>query len=330
MSESSIAPADLPLSARSPGKCIVFGEHAVVHGGPELLLAIDLFTQVGIAPAPATRLNHDPEARRSNPYFDRAIERFWRDRPSVEVSVVSRVPKSAGLGSSAAFVSALGAGFSAATGGLPRPQLAQSAFDVEREAQGVGSPGDTASVVAGGCVTVNSTTGTILWELQHAERRWTVRRVPDPGWVWVAAYSGIPRNTAAAVLAVGQRLARSDGPELLARFATVAEEGITGFVREDAERVGEGMRRNQELLREVGVSHPRLEALLSAVEPAAIGAKVTGAGAGGSILVLPRPGEEMRAVRLLARAGAAAFAVRPTTAGADLVPGSPMTSRSES
>ncbi|HZY69637.1 MAG TPA: hypothetical protein VFF67_01495 [Thermoplasmata archaeon] len=319
MSDDAIPSAKLPLSARSPGKCIVFGEHAVVHGGPELLLALDLYTQVGVAVGPETRLNHDVDGRRSNPYFDRALDRFWRDRPAIDVSVVSRVPRSAGLGSSAAFVAALGAALASASGGMSRPELAQAAFDIERGAQGVGSPGDTAATIAGGCVTVNSDMGTILWQVEHAEESWTVRRVPDPNWVWVVGYSGIPRNTATAVLAVGRRLAQPDGPSLLARFAEVAESGIRAFVNEDPESVGAGMIRNQELLREVGVSHPRLEALLAAAEPVALGAKLTGAGAGGSVLVLPRPGREMEVVRRLARAGAAAYAVRSGSPGADLV-----------
>ena len=76
---------------------------------------------------------------------------------------------------------------------------------------------------------------------------------------------------------------------------------------------------NQELLRTVGVSHPRLEALLEAARPAAEGAKLTGAGAGGSIVVLPREGQEVDLVRRLARAGGLPFVVRPSVQGTALV-----------
>jgi mevalonate kinase len=197
--------------------------------------------------------------------------------------------------------------------------LAQSSFEVERGAQGVGSPGDTSAVVAGGCIVLNSPTGTFLWEVTSGPSTWTVRRLVDPGWVWVVAYSGIPRSTAKAVEQVGRRLAQPDGPELLRRFHAIATAGIGALVAEDRAEVGRWMGENHRLLVEVGVSHPRLEELLAAVAPVAVGAKLTGGGCGGSIVVLPHPGREGEAVRRLARAGAVAFAVRPSARGSDVI-----------
>jgi len=311
----------LPLSARAPGKCIVFGEHAVVHGAPELVFAIDLPTQVFVTSGRTTRLNADDDGVRKNSYFRSALELAWNAQPPVEVRAISRIPKAAGLGSSAAFVAALTAVFSSATGGVDRPTLAQRSFDIERGAQGVGSPGDTSTVVAGGFVTVNGGGGEPLWSIRSPEHVWEVRRVTDPGWVWVVAYSGIRRSTAEAVKAVGARLDRPDGPALLDEFRRVANDGIEAVRRGDRGTVAELLRKNQELLREVGVSHPRLEALIEAAKPAAEAAKLTGAGAGGSVVALPTPGKEMELVRRLARAGGLPFVVRPSPDGASLVEG---------
>jgi mevalonate kinase len=309
----------LPISARAPGKCIVFGEHAVVHGKPELLLAIDLGTQVTVRGAERFRLNGDAEPLSGPGYFPRAIDELWPQRSPLEVRTVSRIPRAAGLGSSAAFVAALATALGAATGGLERSSLAQKAFAVERGAQGVGSPGDTSAVVAGGLLTLNAGAGALLWEVRDGERTWTVRRVPDPGWNWLVAYSGIPRNTGLTVQAVGRRLAEADGPALLERFESVALEGLDAVRAEDRARVGACMEENHRLLVEVGVSHPRLEALRAAVAPVVEGSKVTGAGAGGSIVALPRPGRELEAVRRIARAGGVAFPVRVAPKGASLV-----------
>jgi len=319
--EPPIPGRGLPLSARAPGKCIVFGEHAVVHGAPELLFAIDLHTQVFVRVAEVTRLNADPEASARNGYFRAALERGWAAGPPVDVRAISRIPRAAGLGSSAAFASALAAVFLSARGGATRAELAQLSFEIERGAQGVGSPGDTSAVVGGGYLAVNGGPGEPLWTVASGDQRWAVRRVPDPGWVWVVAHSGIPRSTGDAVRAVGQRLARPDGPELLDQFAHAATAGIDAVGRGDRPKVAELMRRNQELLREVGVSHPRLEALLEAAAPASQAAKITGAGAGGSIVVLPVPGKEADLVRRLARAGGLPFVVRPAPEGAALVEG---------
>ncbi len=321
MTESlaSVPAARLPVASRAPGKCIVFGEHAVVHGAPELLFAIDLETQVFVRPGSEHRLNGDPGAARTNPYFERALSALWANGPPIDVRAVSRIPRAAGLGSSAAFVAALAAALGAATGGLDRPTLAQRSFEIERGAQGVGSPGDTTAVVGGGFLAVNGGPGPALWSVTDGSRRWEVRRVTDPGWVWVVAHSGIPRSTADAVRAVGERVARPDGPTLLAEFRRVAEDGIRAVEAGDRETVAALLGRNQELLREVGVSHPRIEELLRAAAPAAEGAKLTGAGAGGSIVVLPVPGKETELVRRLARAGGLPFVVRPALAGASLV-----------
>jgi mevalonate kinase len=318
--EPPVPAGRLPLSAQAPGKCIIFGEHAVVHGAPELLFAIDLATQVVLRPAPRWSLNGDPAATEHNPYFRELTRSPWAGAQPAEVRAVSRIPRGAGLGSSAALTAALACALSSATGGVERSTLAQRSFEVERAAQGVGSPGDTSAAVAGGFLSVNGEeVGEPLWTVRDGERTWEVRRVPDPGWVWVVAHSGIPRSTAAAVRAVTARLGAPDGPSLLAEFARVATEGTRAVAAGDRGAVARLMQRNQELLREVGVSHPRVEALLDAARPAAEGAKLTGAGAGGSIVALPRPGSETELVRRLARAGGLPFVVRPATSGAALV-----------
>ncbi|MGA9840425.1 MAG: mevalonate kinase [Thermoplasmata archaeon] len=309
----------LPLAATSPGKCIVFGEHAVVHGAPELVFALDLETQVFVRAADVTRLNGSPRAVDEHPYFARALSSMWAEGPPIDVRAVSRIPRSAGLGSSAAFVAALAAALGAATGGIDRATLAGRSFEIERGAQGVGSPGDTTAVVGGGFLSINGGSGAPLWTVENGDRVWQVRRVTDPGWVWVVAHSGIPRSTADAVRAVAARLERADGPTLLAEFRQVAEDGMRAVDHADRTAVAELLRRNHELLREVGVSHPRLEELLAAAAPAAEGGKLTGAGAGGSIVLLPIPGKETELVRRLARAGGLAFVVRPSAEGAALI-----------
>ncbi|MCI4363355.1 MAG: hypothetical protein L3K13_03510, partial [Thermoplasmata archaeon] len=150
-----IPPRSLPIVARAPGKCILFGEHAVVHGGPELLLAIDLYTQVSIRAAASLSLNGDKDPRAHHPYLGAALDRFGPVPPNLEIRSVSRIPRAAGLGSSAAFVSALAAALASSGGGISRAALAAESFAIERSAQGVGSPGDTSCVVAGGLLSLN-------------------------------------------------------------------------------------------------------------------------------------------------------------------------------
>ena len=310
-----------PTSARAPGKCILFGEHAVVRGAPELLLAIDLHAQAVVGPSPRLMLNSDPVAAEQNPYLREALAISGLPAAPLSVRVLSRVPRGSGLGSSAAFLAAVIAALAAGRGGVDRPALAQRCFAAERAAQdGHGSPGDTSASVAGGYLTLNAGKGSgpLLWSVTAGDEGWEARRAEDPGWAWVVAYSGIPRSTEAAVRAVKERLREPDGPAILEEFETVAREGIAATRAGDRATVGRLLTRNHELLRKVGVSHPRLEALIDAARPAAEGAKLTGAGMGGSIVALPIPGREVDLVRRLARAGAVPYPVRPSP-GVELV-----------
>jgi mevalonate kinase len=322
MTLAPIPSREPPVAARAPGKCILFGEHAVVHGQPEVLLAIDVYAQVAIRPSPEWRLNGHGAPAMDHPYLQAAIRELWPSGPPLDVTVVSRIPKASGMGSSAAFVLGLAAAMGAARGGVDRARLAQQAFSIERGAQGVGSPGDTSAVTAGGYLTLNTEEGSVeapLWGVRSGNEEWTVRRIADPGWVWVVAYSGLPKDTGPKVRAVGERFSSPAGPELLRRFSEVANAGVRAMGREDGPETGRLLTENQELLRAVGVSHPRLEALIDAAKPAALGAKVTGAGGGGSIVALPKPGQETDLVRRLARAGAVPFATGPAAHGVELV-----------
>lgn len=322
MTLAAIPSHRLPVVARAPGKCILFGEHAVVRGQPEVLLAVDLYTQVAIRPAPEWRLNGHAGPVAGHRYLQAAIREVWTHGTPLDVTSVSRIPKASGMGSSAAFVSGLVAAMGAAQGGVDRPTLAQRVFSIERNAQGVGSPGDTSAAIAGSYLTLNTDVAAIgepLWTVSAGEERWTVRQIADPGWVWVVAYSGLPKATGPKVRAVGERFSSTEGPELLRRFSEVALAGLRAMAREDRDETGRLLDENQALLRAVGVSHPRLEALIEAARPAAVGAKVTGAGGGGSIVALPKPGLETDLVRRLARAGAVPFATGPAAHGVELV-----------
>jgi len=75
------------------------------------------------------------------------------------------------------------------------------------------------------------------------------------------------------------------------------------------EELGELMNRNQELLQEIGVSHPALERLIKAsMESGALGAKLTGAGGGGCMIALCKGNESrQRIARRLRRMGGTVY-----------------------
>ena len=72
------------------------------------------------------------------------------------------------------------------------------------------------------------------------------------------------------------------------------EKALEAIKKGDWKKVGEQMDKNQELLREIGVSCKEIEEIIKAAkEEGAIGAKLTGTGRGGYVLLLT-PGKELQ------------------------------------
>src|SRR5580693_6567363 len=69
----AVPSAHLPMSASAPGKCILFGEHAVVHGGPEVLFALDLRTQLVFESSESPSLNGVALGTAKNPFVTEAL-----------------------------------------------------------------------------------------------------------------------------------------------------------------------------------------------------------------------------------------------------------------
>lgn len=98
----------------------------------------------------------------------------------------------------------------------------------------------------------------------------------------------------------------------------ISEGATRAVASQDDEELGGLMNRNQELLEKIGVSHPRLRQLVKvARQKGALGAKLTGAGGGGSIIALCRTTGEMRRIsRALLKAGGIPYSVSMDREGA--------------
>ncbi len=296
---SPIPAASLPLAVRAPGKCILFGEHAVVHGAPELVVRDRPLrpglrsTVVGLA------LNGDPGPPRRTRTSRGRSRPLWSDGPPIDVR--GHLPQSPARRDSAPRPRSRGADRRARLGDRgdrPVRRWPSGRSRSNEAAQGVGSPGDTSAVVGRRVPRDQRRIGVAdSGPSRTATRRWTVRRVTDPRWVWVVAYTGIPRYTAEAVRAVGERLAEPDGPALLARVPGGGADGGMrgGGPRGSVRGRGTPFSRTRSSCGRSASPIPRIEDLLEAAAPAADGAKLTGAGAGGSIVVPPDPREGDRA-----------------------------------
>lgn len=100
------------ITVSAPGKCILFGEHAVVYGHPAVAVAIDQRISVKLqASQTGLWLLDGKELNMSrNPHISGLIKKLWPSElgaPALSIHIEGNIPRSSGLGSSAALSVAL-------------------------------------------------------------------------------------------------------------------------------------------------------------------------------------------------------------------------------
>ncbi len=281
--------------ASAPGKVILFGEHAVVFGEPAIAAALSLRTVVTAETSETDMINGLPLNQDLNPYPFFALE--LTGTRGVKLSVASDIPPGAGLGSSAALSVA-------AVGSLKRElsaeEVASAAFKVELSAQGRASPIDTSTSTHGHAVYVDRNAGdNHLWAIEGGDVRWHIHHIEVPQLNIVIGFTGKSAATGPLVENVRRLHSRFE----VARSAISEIGGISAEARRklragDVVGIGELMNRNQKLLSVIGVSTREIERLIDAVRPYSYGAKLTGAGGGGSVISLTdRPDSVADAIR---------------------------------
>ena len=111
------------VTASAPGKCILFGEHAVVYGEPAVAVAIEQrisvtleSVQTGETPWKIDGMQFDS---RKHPHVQALRNRLWQTSqgaPGVTIQVNGDIPPASGLGSSAALSVAASAALRCARG----------------------------------------------------------------------------------------------------------------------------------------------------------------------------------------------------------------------
>jgi mevalonate kinase len=296
-------------TGRASGKAIVFGEHAAVFGHPAIAMPLRAMTTTAHAEPVdgASRLHSAlytgaldrvPDRLQPTAVAVRAtLEAVGAGSAGALVRVESDIPAERGVGSSAAVAAAIVEAVAAAYGieldADRRHALIQTA---ERAAHGRPSGLDARAVVA---------TAPVWFEAGRVEPI----AVGGP-LSFVIADSGVRGRTREAVAHVGARRASDPATvdAALDRLGALSADGRTALASGDVEALGAGMDEAHALLDRLGVSDPALDALVGVARRAgAAGAKLTGGGRGGCVLVLARDAEHAAALaRALRTAGAPA------------------------
>lgn len=274
------------------GKVILLGEHAVVYDRHALALPLPAAVTAEIGP-------RDLGVRLAIPEWN--IEQAWGTDDIVprgagavvalimnelgvadrgfDIHVQSRIPIGMGLGSSAAFAVAVIRAFDALMGmNLANLEIDRLAFRCEGLTHGTPSGIDNNIATFGEAVLYSRGSGTRTKPLELTE--WPPL---------VIASSGAGRITRDLVAGVRARFSENE-----ALYSTIFNEideisvaGAEALRQRDYPQLGTLMNVCHGLLNAIGVSTPELEAMLGIARDAgAVGAKLTGAGGGGSIVAL--------------------------------------------
>ena len=301
------------ITATAPGKIILFGEHAVVYGRPAIaapVFQVEARAVVRADPraapgavrlqAPGIGLEADLEALPENHPLAAAVRGALEALkitlpPACTIRVTSTIPKAAGLGSGAAVTVAVLRALSAFLGRpLPNETVSSLAFEVEKLHHGTPSGIDN---------TVITYRKPVYFVRGQPVETIQVRRP----FTLVIADTGIQSPTA---IAVGDlRRAWQEDPDryelLFDRAGEIAREARRAIEAGETDSLGPLMNDNHALLREMGVSSPELDSLVSAACQAGVqGAKLSGGGRGGNMIALAPEGRATTIARALQQAGA--------------------------
>ena len=298
MRSSSPTNSRATVSSRAPGKIILSGEQFVVLGAPAVAMAVNLYSKVEVRLSQSDlievtadiplHLVGDADKKSSAVENQELLEPLRlaasatldhiasKDR-GVHIDANCEIPIGAGLGSSASTtVAVISAVAKSAGTRLDRGEIFNLAFIPENYLHGHPSGVDQATCTYGGI---------IQFRKPSKITPISVKRPP----IILVCDSGVHRSTKALVGSVVKRSRKqTDTFQTHLEEITALSNGVVKALKtEDDDDLGSLMNRNHELLRQIGVSSPRLDRLVAKARKAgALGAKLTGAGGGGCIIAL--------------------------------------------
>lgn len=270
---------------------IISGEHFVVHGGCSLASSIARFARATATFSNQIKVTSTRASTRSLAAYEACVkatlDHLNEDR-RIEIRIDSKIPVASGLGSSAACAVACVA---AATKLLNRKLELQELMTLSGKAEeiihGRASGVDVAAATFGGLILYRRSSPPIPLK--------TYGKIPI-----IIALTGQRRMTAKMVAQVGEVKKKNEDlfDHLLYTSSELTKLAATSMQKHDVKTLGRIMNFHQQALRWLQVSNDEIDEIVNqTIKRGAAGAKLTGAGGGGAVIILPKEGAEYSMLR---------------------------------
>ena len=319
----------LMVKISAPGKLMLFGEHAVVHGNPCIVTAVNHRMSAELSKrrdqkiillAPDVGIDiyeiDIAELGKGHPKGVRfaitAVKNFFEKyglQSGLDIKTKSEFSSEFGFGSSSAVTVCVLKGLSELFGiKVSNRELFDLAYKTVLEIQGVGSGFDVAAAIWGGT----------LWFITGGKEIEPLKTGPIP---LVVGYTGVKADTATLIRMVEERMKKE--PEIINdifdKMSELVRAALADIEAGEWSAVGSKMDSAQGLLAKLGVSSKELDRLIAAARSAgALGAKLSGAGGGDCMIALAKPGKEDAVKAAITAAGGKLILLKTGAAGVRL------------
>jgi mevalonate kinase len=313
----------------APGKLLLFGEHAVVHGQPCIVTAVDrriklvaCFNGLNSLVVNAPQLGVKNYQCQFNQlcslampkqvsFIESAVARFieqYQLKKGLVITTSSQFSHTHGFGSSSAVTVATIKALSLLYNkNLADKQVFDLSYQAVLDIQKVGSGFDLAAALWGR--TLYFKKGAVV-----------VKKLLLDSLPFIVCYSGVKADTPTLVKGVGQL--KKNQPDktnkIFDQIGNLVLKAEKYLLAKNWPKLGKVMNNNQALLKELGVSTPLLEKLIkTSLQAGALGAKLSGAGGGDNIIVLCLRDKKKTVQQALTKAGGQIMKVKLNAKGVD-------------
>jgi mevalonate kinase len=267
------------ITYSAPSKVHLSGEHSVVHGEPALIAAVDLRLHFSIWEAKKTPKIRDQKIRD----ISIVVKDYLKEKEipfedkNFEYEIISAIPKSVGLGSSASLAVAGSAAFLEFYAGkiFEAKEVNDCAYLVEKIFHGNPSGGDNSTVCFGG----------LIYFRKEFEFLKNINRLPFSipqsmsGNFYLIDSGKRVESTADLVSYVQDGL--NDNPALFKKLfrdiGKTTKTLVLGFKEDREKLVTDTISRNESFLEKLGVVSEVAEKIINELQPFGVG-KISGAG----------------------------------------------------